>query len=110
MRRCETLAGAFESSGLLGPDSASVDVTAELALSGDLGLATNNFYFADEVSVRYTTQIHSAEVNRVCCCCSCDGPGCCQSVEWLQGFRYLNLNEEFSIVSTDLQEGTSEYE
>ena len=31
-------------------------------------------------------------------------------MEWLYGFRYLNLNEDFSIVSTDLQEGTSTYD
>jgi hypothetical protein len=31
-------------------------------------------------------------------------------VEWLYGFRYLNLNEDLSIVSIDLQEGTSDYE
>ena len=88
----------------------SVELADELALPGDLGLATNNFYFADEVSVHYTSQINNAEVNRVCCCCSCDSPSCCRSVEWLYGLRYLNLNEEFAIVSTDLQEGTSTYE
>ena len=73
-------------------------------------LVTNNFFFADEVSVRYSSQINNAEINRVCCCCCCDGPCSCRSVEWLYGFRYLNLHEDLSIVSTDLQEGTSTYD
>ena len=33
-----------------------VELADELALPGDLGLTTNNFFFADEVSVRYESQ------------------------------------------------------
>jgi hypothetical protein len=90
--------------------SRSVELADELAIPDDLGLFTNNFFFADEVSVRYESQINSAEINRVCCCCCSDGTCCRRSVEWLYGFRYLNLNEDFEIESTDLQEGTSTYD
>jgi Putative beta barrel porin-7 (BBP7) len=111
IRRCDNLGWEFEYLGVFDQNAGrSVELADELALPGDLGVTTNNFFFADEVSVRYSSQINNAEVNRVCCCCSCDGPCSCRSVEWLYGFRYLNLNEDFSIVSTDLQEGTSTYD
>ena len=110
IHRSDSWGWEFEYLGLFDQEAArSVELADELALPGDLGLATNNFFFADEVSVRYTSQVNNAEVNRVCCYC-CDGPGCSRSVEWLYGFRYLNLNEDFTIVSTDFQESTSTYD
>jgi hypothetical protein len=111
IHRCDDLGWEFEYLGLFDQSAGrSVELADELALPGDLGLSTNNFFFADEVSVHYSSQVNSAEVNRVCCCCCCDGPCSCQWVEWLYGFRYLNLHEDLSIVSTDLQEGTSHYD
>src|SRR6476659_1932876 len=111
VRRCDNWGWEFEYLGLFDQSAGrSVELADELALPGDLGLSTNNFFFADEVSVHYSSQINNAEINRVCCCCCCDGPCSCQSVEWLYGFRYLNLHEDLSIVSTDLQEGTSNYD
>ena len=111
VRPCDGWGWEFEYLGVFDQDAGrSIELADELALPGDLGLATNNFFFADEVSVRYESQVNNAEVNRVCCCCCCDGPCCCRSVTWLYGFRYLNLNEDFAIVSTDLQEGTSTYD
>lgn len=87
----------------------SVELADELALPGDLGLATNNFFFADEASVRYESTINGAELNRVCCCCCSDG--CCsRSFEWIYGLRYLNVNEDFAITAVDLQESTSVYD
>ena len=86
----------FEYLGVFDQDAGrSIELADELAIPGDLGLFTNNFFFADEVSVRYTSQMNNAEINRVCCCCCSDGPCCGRSVEWIYGFRYLNLNEEF---------------
>jgi hypothetical protein len=111
VRPCDGWGWEFEYLGVFDQDAErSIELADELALPGDLGLVTNNFFFADEVSVRYDSQVNNAEVNRVCCCCCCDGPCCCRSVTWLYGFRYLNLNEDFAIVSTDLQEGTSTYD
>ena len=111
VRRCDDWGWEFEYLGIFDQSaSRSVELADELALPDDLGLSTNNFFFADEVSVDYRSQVNNAEINRVCCCCCCDGPCCCQSMEWLYGFRYLNLHEELSIVSTDLQESTSSYD
>ena len=89
--------------------SAFLAAPNELALPGDLGLAVNNFFFTDQVSVRYTSQLNNAEINRVFCCSCCDCPTRCRSVEWLYGFRYLNLNENLSIVATDFQESSTTY-
>ena len=111
IRRCDNWGWEFEYLGVFDQNAArSVELADELALPGDLGLSTNNFFFADEVSVRYESQINNAEINRVCCCCCCEDACNCRSVEWLYGFRYLNLNEDFSIVSTDFQESTSTYD
>jgi hypothetical protein len=87
----------------------SVELDDGLMLPGDLGLQVNDFFEADEVDVKYSSDIHSFEANRVCCCCCSDG--CCgRSVEWLAGFRFLSLDEEFSINADDFDEGESEYE
>jgi hypothetical protein len=97
----------FEYMGVFDENSSEfVALTDQLALPGNLGLATNNFYFADEVSVRYESQIHNAEINRV----FSHYADSSRSVEFLYGFRYLNLNEDFDIVSTDFQESTSTYD
>ena len=88
--------------------TADVSGTNNLALPGDLGLTVNNFYLADEASVRYESQINSPEINFVYCRCSCD-PEICDSCELFGGFRYLELNEELGIRSYDIQESTSRY-
>ncbi len=109
-RTCAGRAWEFNYLGLFHQSaSAFVALHDELALPGDLGLAVNNFFFADTVSVGYTSRLNSAEINRVCCRCSCADPACCRSLEWLYGFRYLNLNESLSIVSTDFEESSTTY-
>jgi hypothetical protein len=86
-----------------------------LAIPGAMGLASNDFYGADDMRLTYSSQLHSIEINglRWCECYSCGD--CCQERsrhwwrEWFVGFRYLELDEEFNIRSTDLQEGTGDY-
>ena len=65
----------------------------------------------DEIWVDYSSQLHSGELNLVCCngCCGSyggkgkgDGKGgscgyCCRTFEWFVGFRYLNLTERFRL-------------
>jgi hypothetical protein len=110
IRECGCCGFEFDYLGVFDQNAGrSVELADELALPGDLGLATNNFFFADEASVHYESEINGAELNCVCCCCCCDDC-CCRSVEWIYGFRYLNVNEDFGITSTDLQESTSEYD
>lgn len=111
IRTCGCWAWEF---GYLGvyDHSAAADVELEdsLMLPDDLGLQVNNFFAADEVDIQYESDLHSTEANLVRCCCSyCDCCGRGRSVEWLFGFRYLNLNEELDITAFDSEESTTEY-
>lgn len=98
--------------GLWGPTAtASVIEANQLLIPGDLGLAVNNFGFADRVDLEYTSQIQGAEANAVLCttcgdCCD----RYCQSIEWIGGVRYLSLTERFSLTSYDSLESVSTYQ
>jgi hypothetical protein len=79
-----------------------------LAIPGDLGLASNDFFGADIMRVDYLADLHNGEVNFVKSCCS----RCCNGGRRLSCFvgpRYLSLDEQFNIQSTDFDEGTSNY-
>jgi hypothetical protein len=91
--------GYFDNSAVAGVESAD-----DLTLPGDLGLQVNNFFAADDVGVRYASDLHSAEVNFVHCC-----GGCGRTLEWLAGFRYLDLSERFAITAFDSAESTTRY-
>ncbi len=71
-----------------------------LALPGDLGLASQNFFAADEMRLSYRSQLNNAEANVI---------GTDVDVSLLGGFRYLSLYEKLHIRSTDLDSGTSDY-
>ncbi len=100
--------------GYLGVFEQSTDARASridsLRLPGELGLAVNNFLFADQVDVHYESRLHSAEANLVRCCTMIDECSPLQrSREWLVGFRYLNLGEQIDVASFDSAESTSTY-
>ena len=87
--------------------SRTVTGADDLAIPGDLGLASLDFFAADRMVVTYRTQLNNFEVNYLhdigcnnCPCCNC---------QWLVGFRYLNLEDQFNIQSTDVNTGTSNY-
>lgn len=109
-RACDCWAWEF---GYLGVFDQTADDDVSLAnsltLPPPLGDVVNNFFGASEVDVEYSSDIHSFEANLVRCCC-CEG--CCytESWEWLAGFRYLRLDEEFSITAFDPAESSSTYE
>lgn len=84
----------------------SVSGPGNLAIPGDLGLSSNNFFLADTIGVNYSSQINNVELNCIKSCCLC----CSTSIDFLCGFRYFNLNEKMTITGTDLQEGTSNYQ
>lgn len=74
----------------------------DLSLPGDLPLATYDFFAADVMSVRYASDVHNVEVN---------GRYLVHPfVTLLAGVRYVNLSEDFTISSTDLDTGTSDYD
>ena len=55
---------------------------------------------ADQITLHYRSQLNNAEFNLV----RTEG-----DLSLLGGFRYLSLNEDFNIRSTDLDTGTSKY-
>ena len=77
-----------------------------LAIPGVLGLSTNNFLFADEIRAVYRSRLHNVEANCIKSCCS----DCRTQLDFLLGFRFIALNEDFSLIGTDLLEGTSNYD
>jgi hypothetical protein len=84
--------------GLFNADAASLavatDVGAPLTLPGGLGPALNAFQAADQIQLDYGSELHSADLSLVRCR---DGAAGCRSVEWMAGFRYLDLSETFGI-------------
>jgi hypothetical protein len=83
---------------------AVVSGAGDLAIPGDLGLASNNFFLADTIAVDYRSELHNVEMNCVKSCCAG-----CNRIDFLIGFRYLAFNDQLSLIATDLQEGTSSY-
>lgn len=87
--------------GLLGGDgSATATGDNNLAIPGDLGLASTNFYNADQISAASAGQLHSFEVNRVW-----------QTGNWtlLGGFRYLRLWDTYDLQAGDPDTSASVY-
>lgn len=73
--------------------------TGNLALPGTFALVSQNFIFADSMTADYSSRIHNAEANYK------------QTIDGstlLFGFRYFNLDENFSINSTAIT-GSSQY-
>ena len=77
--------------------------TNDLTLPNDIGLATFDFLDADRMQLDYRAEVQNYEINftQTSCCDPC--------VQWLFGFRYLNLDEMFNINSFDPAFGTSDY-
>lgn len=99
---------AWEASyfGLFGwSATALVAGAGDLAIPGDLGLASNNFFNADFISANYESDLHNFELNCVKSCCPCEDT----RLDFLCGFRYIFFNDNFTLTATDLQEGTSSY-
>ncbi len=73
----------------------------DLAIPGDLGLASFDFFAADRMRVDYHSTLNNAEFNAV---------RLIANDFWLLGgFRYVGLGEEFNLRSTDLDTGMSNY-
>jgi hypothetical protein len=87
----------------------TIELEDSLTLPDDFGVQVNNFFAADEVGIRYESDLHSGEANLVCCYSCCDACGRCRSIEWLTGFRYISLNESLSLTAFYSEEGTNTY-
>ena len=105
---CCPLCSAWELSywGLFGLNSNHTVTSSSgtLAIPGDLGLASNNFLLTNIINVNYQSQLNNVQLNCVKSCCLC-----CAQIDFLCGFRYVNLNETLTITGTDFQEGSSNY-
>ena len=82
-----------------------VEGAGDLAIPGDLGLASNNFFGADTIILDYQSELHNVEFNCIKSCCT----GCAK-IDFIAGFRYIALNDQLTISATDLQETTGSYE
>jgi hypothetical protein len=81
-------------------DSVSAAGDNDLALPGDLGLVSLDFYAADRMQLEYSSDLTSVEFNHV------------QRMDewsWLAGFRFLELDESFLITADDFDTGRSQY-
>src|SRR5262245_15399004 len=83
----------------------SVTGSGNLAIPGDLGLSSNNFFGADRIGVRYNSQFQNVELNCIKACCVDE----CTRLDFLCGFRYIYVNDDLLLTATDFQEGTSDY-
>jgi hypothetical protein len=113
--------------GLFDADAAALIAAdseeAVLTFPGTLAFGTNVFADMDRIWVNYSSALQSAELNLVCCCGYCSSCGdsadqdCskggysdhntrCRTVEWLVGFRYLNVSERLNIYAERDQDPT----
>ena len=102
--KCLSSGSALEATyfGLMQWSSTATATDANnLRLSGDLGLATDDFFGADSMTVSQKTQIHNAELNYI--------TPYSNSLQLLAGLRYFNLSEQSNLHSIDSDGEESDY-
>lgn len=87
-------------------DSAAAAGDGNLAIPGVLGLNSANFFLADEIRAVYRSRLHNVEAN----CVQSAGDDSGLQLDFLSGFRFVALNEDFALIGTDLADGTSRYD
>lgn len=87
-------------------DSVSAAGDGNLAIPGVLGLTSSNFFLADEIRAVYRSQLHNAEANWI----QSAGNDSGSQLDFFSGFRFVALNEDFALLGTDVQGGTSSYD
>jgi hypothetical protein len=87
-------------------DSATAVGDGNLAIPGVLGLVSNNFFMADEIRAVYRSQLNNVEANLIQSYRGNDGV----QMDFVSGLRFLALNEDFSLIGTDVHGGTSSYD
>lgn len=80
--------------------SSAVTNGNSLAIPGDLGLASLDYFASDRIALTYNSRLHNAEINHV---------WAGEFVSLIAGFRYLSLDEDFVLNSTDADTGSSDY-
>jgi hypothetical protein len=89
--------------------SATVTGNNNLAIPGDLGVSSNQFFMADEMRVDYSAELNGVEINWVKCRRRLLF-GTDYETQCLVGFRHLGWHERFHLRSTDFQDaGSGDY-
>jgi hypothetical protein len=78
-----------------------VNSPGNLAIPGDLGLASTNFFDQDQIREIYSSHINNYEINVILPYAS---------VQYLAGFRYLSIDERFDINTVSDVTGTGDYQ
>jgi len=86
--------------------SATVTGNNNLAIPGDLGVSSNQFFMADEMRVDYSAELNGVEVNWVKCRRRLLFGTDCET-QCLVGFRHLGWHERFNLRATDFQDAGS---
>ncbi len=86
-------------------DSAVITGTDDRGVAGPIGVAVNNFTGAERIQLDYDSELHSIEAN----CVKCRPCGSNGRIEFLGGVRWLSLDEEFNLLSTDDQQSSTQY-
>jgi hypothetical protein len=74
---------------------------ANLAIPGDLGLSSVNFFNVDQVDLTYSSHVNNYEINFILPYAS---------VQYLAGFRYLTVDERYDISTFSAATGTGDYQ
>ncbi len=81
--------------------AATVNGPNNLAIPGDLGLASLDFFAADTITLTYNSRLNNAELNHVWLRGN--------NLSLLAGFRYVSLEDALNLQATDADTGTSNY-
>jgi hypothetical protein len=82
-------------------DFKRVSQPGNLAIPGDLGLASTNFFDQDQITEIYSSHINNYEINVILPYAS---------VQYLAGFRYLSIDERFDINTFSNATGNGDYQ
>jgi Putative beta barrel porin-7 (BBP7) len=74
---------------------------ANLAIPGDLGLSSLNFFDVDQIDLTYASHINNYEINFILPYAS---------VQYLAGFRYLTVDERYDISTFSATTGSGDYQ
>jgi hypothetical protein len=79
----------------------NVSGNTNLALPGDLGLSSANFFDVDQIDATYSSHINNYEMNVIIPYAS---------IQYLAGFRYLTVDERYDLSTFSAISGSGDYE
>jgi hypothetical protein len=82
-------------------DRKTINGNNNLAIPGDLGLGSANFFDVDQITEIYSSHVNNYEINIILPYASW---------QWLAGFRYLSIDERFDIHTVSADTGNGDYQ